>query len=42
MHFDEPYNIFFPDQKETWPEIHYCGWLDMLWGGVKRCVRVSP
>ena len=35
MHYDEPYNIFFADKKEDWDDIHYCGWLDMLWGGVR-------
>lgn len=35
MHYDEPYNIFFAEKQQEWDDIHYCGWLDMLWGGVR-------
>ena len=35
MHYDEPFEIFFPDKKEHWDNIYYCGWMDMIIGGFK-------
>lgn len=30
MHYDEPFQIFFPDRKAEWDDIHYIGWMDIL------------
>lgn len=35
MHFERPFEIFFPDKKAKWDEIYYIAWMDMLHGAVK-------
>lgn len=35
MHFDRPFEIFFPEQKSEWDDIYYIAWMDMLHGAVK-------
>jgi len=34
MQYDQPFEIFFPDQKAEWEDIHYVGWLDILHGAI--------
>lgn len=40
--FDQPYEIFFPDQKDRWEDIYYGGWLDTFYGAVKGLQYYDP
>jgi len=35
IHFDEPFEIFFPDRKDDWDNIYYVSWLEILYGSLK-------
>jgi len=35
IHFDEPFEIFFPDRKDEWDDIFYASWLNMLYQGIR-------
>jgi dipeptidyl-peptidase-3 len=34
-HFDEPFEIFFPDRKQEWDDIYYMVWFEMLYSAIK-------
>ena len=42
MNFKEPYEIFFPDRKEEWDDIHYTGWLYMITQCVNSLKSYDP
>jgi dipeptidyl-peptidase-3 len=42
MHFDRPFEIFFPNLKEEWDDIYYVGWMEMLHGAVKGLMFYNP
>lgn len=35
IHFDEPFEIFYPERKDEWDDIYYTCWLEMLYSGLK-------
>lgn len=35
VHFDEPFEIFFPDRKGEWDDMYYVVWLEMLYSAIK-------
>jgi dipeptidyl-peptidase III len=41
-HFDEPFEIFFPDRKEDWDNIYYMVWFEMLYQALKGLQFYDP
>lgn len=35
VHFEEPFEIFFPDRKSEWDDIYYMTWFEMLYSAIK-------
>ncbi|TNV82443.1 hypothetical protein FGO68_gene4859 [Halteria grandinella] len=42
MHYEEPFEIFFPGRQGEWDDIYYIAWMDMLMGGVKGLQFYTP
>jgi len=42
MHFDQPFKIFFEGREQEWDDIHYCGWMDILFQAVKGLQYYNP